>query len=189
MCGGWMNIFRRAGVVVQNNGKQLKAFSALAETHKNMVEAKTFIANAAEIDKGAAPTLVWQEKRIAKSEKTVRDEANNVTDSIPDADYKAMRLAANLPVWAPLYAGLGAMSGGLGAMAISLLADMKGFVAVAEYDAKKGAQLIGIAIGLVIVSKIAREIRKRTVVGKAADSAEEAREIAKGEPIVEDDEE
>ena len=184
-----MNIFKQAGLVARKNKEQLASFSALVRKHKDMVEAKGLITQAAEIDNGAAPTLVWQEKRIAKSEKTVRDEANNVTSSIPDADYKAMRLAANLPVWAPLYAGLGAMIGGLGAMAISLLADMKGFVAVAEYDAKKGAQLIGIAIGLVIVSKIAREIRKRTVVGKAADSAEEAREIAKGEPIVEDDEE
>ena len=183
-----MNIFKKAGIVAQQNKGPLSNFSALVGRHKDMVEAKGLIAQAVDIDKGAAPFLEKHKENIAASEAGVRKEAKEISEGIPDADYKALRLGAHLPDKVLLYLSGAASLIGIGAQFVSFLEGKFGSMKDAIYDVKKSVQMVTVGLVLMAAFAIVREIRNRSAVGKAADSAREARDIAKGEPIVEDDE-
>ena len=185
----YMNIFKRAGIVVRDKKEQLKAFSDLVKTHKNMVEAKSLIAKAVEKDNGASPLLEQQEKRIETNEAIVREEAKKVSNSIPDKDYKALRTAADLPSYALLSLVGAGLFAQVGALFIGYLAKVNGFIENANYDVKQSAKMGLAALGMLVVYFIARAIRNKTAAGKAAASAEKAKDIASGKPIVEEAEE
>ena len=189
MCGGWMDVFRQAGAVARKNKEQLVNFSALVKKHKDMVEAKGFIRQAVEIDKGAAPFLEKHKENIAANEADVRKEAKMISEGIPDADYKALRLGAHLPYKVLLYLSGAASLIGIGTLFVGFLEVKFGSMKDAIYDVKKAAQIIVMGLVLVAASVIVQAIRDRSAVGKVAESVKEARDIAKGEPIVEDDEE
>jgi hypothetical protein len=186
MCGDGMNVFKSAGAVARNNGMPLADFRALAGKHKNMVEAKYYVAQAVGIDIGAAPLLEEQKKRIAASETAVREKAKKVSGSIPEEDYKALRLGAKMPAWALFYGALLTEMLAVGAMLIGFAAYKMNLAKNAEYDMKKALQLTVIALGLTLVGVIASAIRDQTAVGKAADAAKEAKRIANGGRIAVD---
>ena len=183
-----MNVFRQARKIAQKNKEQLISFSALVKKHKNMVEAKSLINQAVGIDGSAAPLLKKHEENVAASEAKIRNDAKNISESITDADYKALRWGAHLPDKVLLYLSTGISLIGLGTLFATFLEVKFGSLKDAIRDSEKSAKIMVASLVLMTLFVIVNAIRDRSAAGKAADIAKEAREIAKGEPIVEDDE-